>query len=56
MNSNVTLTSNWFGYLFDNVQLRLGGQVIEYINNPSIVMDIFFNMECDEFKNRSREL
>ena len=22
MNSNITLASNWFGYLFDNVQLR----------------------------------
>ena len=49
MHSNITLSSNWFGYLFYNVQLRLGGQTIEYINNPAVVMDIFYNMESDEF-------
>ena len=47
MNSNITLSSNWFGYLFENVQLCLGGQVIEHINNPAIVMDIVYNMESD---------
>ena len=31
INSNITLASNWFSYLFDNVQLRLGGQTIEHI-------------------------
>ena len=34
MNSNITLASNWFSYLFDNVQLRLGGQTREHIHNP----------------------
>ena len=52
MNSNITLWSNWFGYLFDNVQPRLGGQIIEHINNPAIVMDIFYNIESDEFRIR----
>ena len=52
MHSNITLSSNWFGYLFDNVQLRLGGQTIEHINNPAIVMDIFYNMESDEFRKK----
>ena len=56
MNSNITLSSNWFGYLFDNEQLRLGGQTIEHINNPAIVMDIFYNMESDEFRKRSGAL
>ena len=41
MNSNITHAFNWFGYLFDNVQLRLGGQTIEHIHNPGIVMDTF---------------
>ena len=54
--SNITLSSNWFGYLFNNVQLRLGGQTVEHINNPAIVMDIFFNMENDEFRKRSGDL
>ena len=28
INSNITFASNWFGYLFDNVQLRLCKQTI----------------------------
>ena len=56
MNRNITLASNWFGNLFDNVQLRLAGQIIEHINNPAIVMDIFYNMESDEFRKRSGAL
>ena len=52
MHSNIMLSSNWFGYLFDNVKLRLGGQIIEHINIPVIVMDIFYNMESDEFRKR----
>ena len=50
MNSNIRYASNWFGYLFDNVQLRLGGQTIEHIHNPGIVMDTFFLMKNNEFK------
>ena len=56
MNSNITLASNWFGYIFDNVQLRLGGQTIEHIHNPGIEMDTFFHMENNEFKYRNGEL
>ena len=38
------------------MQLRLGGQTIEHINNPAIVMDIFYHMEIDEFRKRSGAL
>ena len=56
MNSNITLASKWFGYLFDNVQLRLGDQTIEHIQHPGIVMDTFFHMENNEFKYQNGEL
>ena len=41
MNLNITVASNWFGYLFDNVKLRLGGETIEHIHNLDIGMDTF---------------
>ena len=56
MNSNITFAFNWFSYLFDIVQLRLGGQTIEHINNPAIVMDIFYNIKSDKFRERSGAL
>ena len=56
MNSNITLASYWFGYLFDNVQLRLGGQTIKHVHNPGIVMDTFFHMENNKFKYQNIEL
>ena len=55
MNSNITLASNWFNYLFDNVQIRLNCQTIEHIHNPGIVMDTFFHMENNEFKYQNGE-
>ena len=42
--------------MFDNVQLRLRGQIIEHINNPAIAMDIFYIMESDEFRKKSGAL
>ena len=45
MNSHIRLASNWIGYLFDNVQFRLGGQTIEHLHNPGIVIDTFFHIE-----------
>ena len=33
MNSNITLASNWFGYLFKVIQLRLGGTTLEHIRH-----------------------
>ena len=55
-NANITLAYNWFGYLFDDISLRLGGQVIESIHSPKVVLDVFYNMENDEFRKRSGEL
>ena len=45
-----------FGYLFDDISLRLGGQVIDSIHSPGVVLDVFYNMENDEFRKRSGEL
>lgn len=45
MNANITLASNFFGYLFSSMQLKLGGQIIEQIRNPGIVMEAFYNTE-----------
>ena len=56
MNSNITLATIWFGYVFDNVQFRLSGQSIEHIHNPGIVMDTFFHIENYEFKYQNGEL
>ena len=54
--SNITLAANWFDILFDNVQLRLGGQTIEHIHNPGIVMDTFYHIENNEFQYQNGEL
>ena len=53
MNSNITLSSFWFCYLFDNVQLRLGGHI--KTNNPAIVINIFYNLKNNEFKYQNGE-
>ena len=39
MNANITLSSNCFEYLFNDMQLRLGGQIIEFVQYPGVVMD-----------------
>ena len=36
--------------------MRLGGQVIEFIHSLGVVLDVFYNMENDEFIKRSKEL
>ena len=45
MNANITFLSNWFEYLFNDAQLRLGGQQIEFVQYFGIVMDRFYHME-----------
>ena len=56
MNSNITLSSNWFGYLFEDVQLRLGETTLEYIRHLGIVTDVFYHMENNEFRHQTGEL
>jgi hypothetical protein len=56
MNANISLASNWIGYLFNDAEIRLGGQSIERINNPGIVMDVFYHMENNEFRYQNGEL
>ena len=49
--ADITLASNVFGYLFNMATLKLGGTIIEQIKYPGIVMDAFFHMEDDEFRD-----
>ena len=55
-NANIILASNRFCYLFNDISLRLGGQVIESIHSPGVLLDVFYNMENDEFRKRSGAL
>ena len=53
--ANVSLASNFCGYLFDQATLKLGGTVIEQIRHPGIVMDVFYHCEELEFRTRDGE-
>ena len=39
-NANITLASNWFSYLFEDAQLRLGGVTIEHNRHLGVVIDV----------------
>ncbi len=51
--ANITLASNFFGYLFNRATLQLGGTIIEEIRFPGIIMDIFYQTEELEFRNHT---
>ena len=53
MNSNITLASNWFGYLFEDVQLRLGGTTLEHVRHLGVVTNVFYYMENNEFRRQT---
>ena len=55
-NANITLSSNWFAYLFNDIEFKLGGQTVERISHPGIVMDCFSHMEDNEFRTKNGEL
>ena len=56
INSNITLAFNWFGYLFEDVQLRLGGTTLEHVRHLGVVTDEFYHMENNEFRHQTGEL
>ena len=49
-NANIILASNWFSYLFEDAQLRLGGATIEHIRHLGVVTDVFYHMENAEIQ------
>jgi hypothetical protein len=53
--ANVSLASNFGGYLFSQATLKLGGTVIEQIRDPGVVMDVFYHCEESEFRTRDGE-
>ena len=55
-NANITLASNWFSYLFEDAQLRLGGATIEHIRHLGVVTDVFYQMENAEFRYQKGSL
>ena len=55
-NVNITLASNWFSYLFEDTQLRLGGATIEHIRHLGVVTDVFYQMENAEFRYQTGSL
>ena len=55
-NANITLTSNWFSYLFEYSLLRLGGVTIKHIRHLAVVTDVFYHMENAKFKYRTGSL
>ena len=56
MVANVTLASNFFGYLFSRMALRIKNVEVENIINPGIVMDIFYHFETSDFRNNHGEI
>ena len=50
MNAAITLSSNWFGYLFDEAILRLGQNCVEHVRQLGIVSDVFYHMQNNEFR------
>ena len=56
MNANITLASNWFGYLFDEAILRLGQNCVEHVRQLGIVSDVFYHMQNNEFRHQIGEL
>ena len=56
MNANITLSNNWFMHLFDDIELRLGSTVIERVQFPGIVSDVFNSMEDVDTKEQNGEL
>ena len=55
-NANITLASNWFSYLFEDAQLRLGGATIEHIRHLGVVTDVFYQMANAEFRYQTGSL
>ena len=55
MNAEITLSSNFFAYLFNQAEISIGGQVIELVRFPGIFSDIFYNFQETEFRNHSGE-
>ena len=55
-NANITIASNWFSYLFEDAQLRLGGSTIEHIRHLGVVTDVYYHMENAEFKYQTGSL
>ena len=49
-NSIRTFASNYFGYLFDDIFLKLNGKVIESIYSPWVILDVFYNKMNIEFR------
>ena len=56
MNAAITLSSNWFGYLFDEAILRLGQNCVEHVRQLGIVCDVFYHMSDSEFKQKNGEM
>jgi hypothetical protein len=54
--SEVSLSSNFIGYLFTKITLTIGTKIVEEINHPGIVMDTLYHTEELEFRNYSGEL
>ena len=54
-NSQITLSSNFFGYLFKRAVLKLGGTHVEEIDNLGICMDTLYHCEESEFRNHTGE-
>ena len=56
MNAAITLAFNWFGYLFDEAMLRLGGNCVELVRQLGIVSDVFYHISDSEFRHKNCEM
>ena len=56
MNAAITLSSNWFGYLFDEAILRLGQNCVEHVRQLGIVSDVLYHMANSEFREKNGEM
>ena len=52
MNAAKTLSSNWFGYLFDESILRFEENCVEHVRELGIVSDVFYHMVDSKFSQK----
>ena len=53
--ANITLSSNFFGHMFQRAELQIAGCKVEEFEAPGIVMDTFYHLEGTEFRNHNGE-
>ena len=56
MNESITLTTNWFSYLFDEAILRNGQNCDEHVQQLGIISDVFYHMADSDLRKKNSEI